>query len=162
MLEQRLAAIFRDMAVRHVRQVGAGLLGGIGLLVFALGLATLAFLPAYPTTGDVIWRMALAGFGFGLFQTPNNRTMLAAAPRERSGGASGMLGTARLLGQTTGAALVALFLARYPADGTQISLLAAVGAALLGAMLSTLRLSEAGARGAEHVRVQEGQRLRGE
>ena len=54
--------------------------------------------------------MALAGAGFGLFQTPNNRTMIAAAPRERSGGASGMLGTARLLGQTIGAALVALFL----------------------------------------------------
>jgi MFS transporter, DHA2 family, multidrug resistance protein len=29
-------------------------------------------------------------------------------------------------------------------------------------MLSMLRLSEAGARGAEHVRVQEGQRLKGE
>ena len=61
--------------------------------------------------------MALSGVGFGLFQTPNNRTMIAAAPRERSGGASGMLGTARLLGQTTGAALVALFLARYPIRG---------------------------------------------
>jgi len=150
------------IAGRLVERYPAGLLGGIGLLVFALGLATLAFLPAHPTPVDVIWRMALAGFGFGLFQTPNNRTMIAAAPRERSGGASGMLGTARLLGQTTGAALVALFLARYPAEGTQISLLAAVGAALLGAMLSMLRLSPAGARGAEHVRVQEGQRLKGE
>jgi hypothetical protein len=38
--------------------------------------------------------MAATGAGFGLFQTPNNRTMIAAAPRERSGGASGMLGTA--------------------------------------------------------------------
>jgi DHA2 family multidrug resistance protein-like MFS transporter len=150
------------IAGRLVERYPAGLLGGIGLLVFALGLATLALLPEHPTPADVIWRMAVAGFGFGLFQTPNNRTMIAAAPRERSGGASGMLGTARLLGQTTGAALVALFLARYPAEGTQIALLAAVGAALLGAILSTLRLSPAGARGAEHVRVQEGQRLKGE
>jgi MFS transporter, DHA2 family, multidrug resistance protein len=150
------------IAGRLVERYPAGLLGGIGLLVFALGLAALAFLPEQPTAVDVIWRMALAGFGFGLFQTPNNRTMIAAAPRERSGGASGMLGTARLLGQTTGAALVALFLARYADEGTHISLLAAVGAALLGAMLSMLRLSEAGARGAEHVRVQEGQRLKGE
>ena len=61
--------------------------------------------------------------------------MIAAAPRERSGGASGMLGTARLLGQTTGAALVALFLARYPSEGTQISLFVGVGFALLGAAL---------------------------
>ena len=66
--------------------------------------------------------------------------MIAAAPRERSGGASGMLGTARLLGQTTGAALVALFLARYPTEGTRISLLAGVGFALLGAALSMLQV----------------------
>lgn len=155
-------AFAAPLAGRLVERFPAGLLGGIGLLIFALGLATLATLPQHPTPFDVVWRMALAGFGFGLFQTPNNRTMIAAAPRERSGGASGMLGTARLLGQTTGAALVALFLARYPAQGTQLSLLAAVGFALIGAMLSMLRLSPAGARGAEHVRVREGQRLKGE
>ena len=106
--------------------------------------------------------MALSGAGFGLFQTPNNRTMIAAAPRERSGGASGVLGTARLLGQTLGASLVALLLARYPAEGTQISLMVGVGFALFGAVLSMLRLSSAGARGAEAIRVHESQRLKGE
>jgi hypothetical protein len=90
----------------------------------------LAFPPAHPATLDVVWRMALSGAGFGLFQAPNNRTMIAAAPRERSGGASGMLGTARLLGQTIGAALVALLLARYPVDGTQVALLVGVGFAI--------------------------------
>jgi MFS transporter, DHA2 family, multidrug resistance protein len=70
--------------------------------------------------------------------------------------------TARLLGQTTGAALVALFLGRYPHEGTRIALLTAVGFALCGALLSMLRLSPAGARGAEHVRVQEGQRMKGD
>ncbi len=150
------------IAGRLVERYPAGLLGGIGLLLFAAGLGALAMVPAAPSSFDLIWRMALAGAGFGLFQTPNNRTMIAAAPRERSGGASGMLGTARLLGQTTGAALVALFLARYPADGTRISLLAGAGFAVIGAALSMLRLSEAGARGAEHVQVHEGQRLKGE
>jgi DHA2 family multidrug resistance protein-like MFS transporter len=106
--------------------------------------------------------MALAGAGFGLFQTPNNRTMIAAAPRERSGGASGMLGTARLLGQTLGAALVALFLARAPEEGTRISLLVGVGFALLGGTLSMLRLSEVGQQGAERVRIHDDQRLKGE
>jgi DHA2 family multidrug resistance protein-like MFS transporter len=137
-------------------------LGGVGLLLFALGLGTLALLPDNPSIADVVWRMALSGAGFGLFQTPNNRTMIAAAPRERSGGASGLLGTARLLGQTTGAALVALFLARYPAQGTQYALLAGAGFALLGAALSMLRLSSVGAQGLERVRVHEGQRLKGE
>jgi MFS transporter, DHA2 family, multidrug resistance protein len=155
-------AFAAPLAGRLVERYPAGLLGGIGLLVFATGLGALALLPANPTLADVVWRMALAGAGFGLFQTPNNRTMIAAAPRERSGGASGMLGTARLLGQTAGAALVALFLARYPAEGTQISLLVGVGFALLGAVFSLLRLSSAGASGLERVRVHEGQRLKGD
>lgn len=155
-------AFTAPVAGRLVERYPAGLLGGIGLLLFAAGLGTLALLPADPAIFDVVWRMALSGAGFGLFQTPNNRTMIAAAPRERSGGASGMLGTARLLGQTTGAALVALFLALSPTEGTQHSLLAGVGFALLGAVFSMLRLSPAGTRGAERVRVQDGQRLRGE
>jgi DHA2 family multidrug resistance protein-like MFS transporter len=155
-------AFAAPLAGRLVERYPAGLLGGIGLALFACGLASLALMPANPTPFDVVWRMALSGAGFGLFQTPNNRTMIAAAPRERSGGASGMLGTARLLGQTTGAALVALFLARFPAQGTQISLFTGVGFALLGAAFSMLRLSPAGARGAERVRVRDDQRLKGE
>jgi DHA2 family multidrug resistance protein-like MFS transporter len=155
-------AFAAPIAGRLVERYPAGLLGGIGLVLFAAGLGSLAMLPANPAHFDVAWRMALSGLGFGLFQTPNNRTMIAAAPRERSGGASGMLGTARLLGQTTGAALVALFLGRFGSEGTQISLLTAVGFALLGAVLSMLRLSEAGQRGAERVQVRDDQRLKGE
>jgi DHA2 family multidrug resistance protein-like MFS transporter len=155
-------AFAAPLAGRLVERYPAGLLGGIGLVLFAAGLGSLAGLPAHPSHLDVAWRMALAGLGFGLFQTPNNRTMIAAAPRERSGGASGMLGTARLLGQTTGAALVALFLGRYPTEGTQVSLLVAVGFALSGAVLSMLRLSEAGRRGAERVAVHDHQRMKGD
>jgi DHA2 family multidrug resistance protein-like MFS transporter len=150
------------IAGRLVERVPAGLLGGIGLAIFAGGLGALALLPPDPAAFEVVWRMALAGAGFGLFQTPNNRTMIAAAPRERAGGASGMLGTARLLGQTLGAALVAMFLAFSPDNGTRLALSTGVGFALLGAALSMLRLSPAGARGAEHVRVHEAQRLKGE
>ena len=130
----------------------------LGLVLFACGLGTLALMPADPDAVRRGLAHGAGGAGFGLFQTPNNRTMIAAAPRERSGGASGMLGTARLLGQTTGAALVALFLARYPTEGTQISLLVGVGFALLGAALSMLRLSEAGAKGGQAVRVLEAPR----
>src|SRR5262249_41863907 len=48
------------------------------------------------------------GVGFGFFQSPNNRTILASAPREHAGSASGILASARLVGQTLGAALVGL------------------------------------------------------
>ena len=68
--------------------------------------------------------------------------MIAAAPRERSGGASGMLGTARLLGQTTGAALVALLFARLPENGPSACLYLAAVFAIAAAIVSTLRLRE--------------------
>ncbi len=118
----------------------AGLLGGIGLAIFAAGLLSLALLGGHPASFDICWRMALCGAGFGLFQSPNNRQMLASAPRERSGGASGMLGTARLTGQTLGAALVALIFGVAPQHGPMIALLTATAFSLAAACVSVLRL----------------------
>ncbi|HTQ13023.1 MAG TPA: MFS transporter [Rhizomicrobium sp.] len=127
---------------RLADRYSAGLLGGIGLGIFAAGLLALAFLPVHPGWLDIAWRMALAGAGFGIFQSPNNRAMIGAAPKERSGGASGMLGTARLLGQTTGAAIVALLFSRVPQTATTVSLLMATGFALVAAFVSVMRLYE--------------------
>jgi DHA2 family multidrug resistance protein-like MFS transporter len=85
-----------------------GLLGGIGLAVLCLGMTSLALLPADPRSLDIVVRMAICGAGFGFFQSPNLRALMSSAPPERSGGASGVIAIARLIGQTTGAALVAL------------------------------------------------------
>ncbi|GAB7538883.1 MFS transporter [Burkholderia sp. 3C] len=118
----------------------AGMLGGIGLGLFAAGLLALAMLGAHPAPFDIVWRMALCGAGFGLFQAPNNRTILSSAPRHRSGGASGMLGTARLTGQTLGAAIVALIFDIVPARGPTLALYAAAAFAAVAACVSLLRL----------------------
>jgi len=134
--------VMAPIAGRLSDKYPAGILGGMGLAVFAAGLLSLAFLPMRPDFFDVAWRMALAGAGFGLFQSPNNRAMIGAAPRERSGGASGMLGTARLLGQTIGAALVASLFGRVPHHATTIALFIAAGFAIAGACVSALRLVE--------------------
>jgi DHA2 family multidrug resistance protein-like MFS transporter len=120
----------------------ASILGGIGLTIFAAGLGLVGTMPLHPGTVDIVWRMAICGMGFGLFQSPNSRAIVAAAPKRRSGGASGMLGTARLLGQTTGTALVALFFGLFPHNGTTIALLAGAGIAVVAACVSCLRLLE--------------------
>jgi DHA2 family multidrug resistance protein-like MFS transporter len=118
----------------------AALLGGLGLAMMAAGLVLVAQVPPHPAFADMAWRMVLCGSGFGLFQTPNNRTLIAAAPRARSGGASGMLGTARLTGQSVGAALVAVLLAHFPHTGTYLSLYMAAGFSAAAAVVSTLRV----------------------
>lgn len=75
-------------------------LGGIRLIGIAAGLVLMATLPSHPSDLAVVWRTAVCRFSF--FNSPNNRAMISAAPAHRSSGASGMVATARLLGQTTG------------------------------------------------------------
>ena len=134
------------LAGRLLERYHAGLLGGIGMLLFAGGLWGLASLPDSPGFALILAWMMLCGAGFGLFQSPNNHTIITAAPIHRSGGASGMLSTARLVGQTSGAALVALAFNLFVDDGTHVALLAASAFAVLAAVISTLRLSQSAER----------------
>jgi len=136
------------LAGRLIGRWPDGLLGGIGLALLALGLALLAALPAHPADADIALRMALCGVGFGLFQSPNNHTILTSAPAHRSGGASGMLGTARLAGQSTGAVLVAIvfgLLGAHDGRGPAAALALAAGFAATAAVFSLLRLRATGA-----------------
>ncbi len=138
--------IVAPLSGRLADRYHSGLLGAIGMALFAGGLVALALLPANPSSLDIIWRMMLCGAGFGLFQSPNNRTLIGSAPIERTGGASGMLGTARLLGQTVGAALVALIFNLYAGQGTRVVLFTAAGFAVAAMLMSSMRLTGA-ARG---------------
>ena len=138
--------VMAPLAGYLIEKFHAGLLGAIGLLVMACGLFGLAMLPSTPTDLDIIWRMALCGAGFGLFQSPNNHTIVSSAPAHRSGGASGMLGTARLLGQSTGAALVALLFNLLGNSGTHTALLLAGILAVVAAAVSGLRVTQPRAR----------------
>ncbi|MGE0970078.1 MFS transporter [Klebsiella sp. WOUb02] len=134
--------VMAPLAGYLIEKIHAGLLGAVGLAVMACGLFGLALLPSSPSDLDIIWRMALCGAGFGLFQSPNNHTIVSSAPSHRSGGASGMLGTARLLGQSTGAALVALLFNLQGNGGTHTALLLAGGLAVVAATVSGLRVTQ--------------------
>jgi DHA2 family multidrug resistance protein-like MFS transporter len=131
------------VAGRLIGRVPDGLLGSIGLATMACGLAAMAMSPAQPANADIAWRLALCGVGFGLFQSPNNHTIVTSAPPARAGAGSGMLGTARLTGQTLGSVLLALIFALFGArstHGPQIALGVAAGFAATAAVFSGLRL----------------------
>jgi DHA2 family multidrug resistance protein-like MFS transporter len=118
----------------------AGFLGGLGLALLAVGLLLLALLPAHASDVDIVWRMAICGTGFGIFQSPNNRAMMSAAPRRRSGAAGGMLATARLTGQTAGAAAVAFIFRLQGRETTHTALYAAAAVAVVATGVSLTRL----------------------
>ncbi len=138
-----VVAIMAPIGGRLSDRYPAGLLGGIGLVVLSIGMALLATLPAEPGVINIVWRMVVCGIGFGFFQTPNMRALMLSAPPHRSGSASGIVGTARLTGQTTGAALAALCFALAGHNGAVVALALGTGFAAVGSVMSFLRLAVA-------------------
>lgn len=120
-------------------RVPAGILGGIGMAISIVALLLLAFLPADAGYIDIAWRMALCGSGFGIFLPPNARLIIGSAPRERAAAAGGLVSTVRLVGQTTGATLVAALLAIGVGAGATPPLVAAA-LALVAGLCSLARL----------------------
>ena len=119
----------------------AATISTIGLAVFALGLTLLALLPTQAQAWDIGARSLVCGIGFGFFQSPNNREMLANASRENSGYASGVLAIMRTFGQCLGGALVGVVLSIVaPAGAVDLSLWIAVLATMLALLFSLSRL----------------------
>jgi len=113
-------ALCAPIAGRLTNRFDATRISSIGVLIFCLGLVSLAALPAPPTTNDFLWRVALCGMGYGLFLPPNNKEMFASAAKNRTAAASGVLSTARTTGQSIGAALVAVGIALV--GGTKVDI----------------------------------------
>ena len=125
-----VVAVIAPFTGRLADRYPVGILSGAGLAVLALGLGLLSLLPADPSSFNIAWRMLICGLGFGFFNTPNNRAIITSAPRQRTGGASGMQAAGRLFGQTTGAALVALVFGLAPINGTTVTLVCGAAIAL--------------------------------
>jgi DHA2 family multidrug resistance protein-like MFS transporter len=141
-----VVAIMAPIGGRLSDRYPVGILGGIGLALLGIGMVLLATLPTEPGTANIVWRMVLCGIGFGFFQTPNLRAMMSSAPSHRSGSASSIVATARLTGQTLGAALASLCFALGGHDGATLALALGAGFAALGSVMSFLRLAVAPSR----------------
>ena len=117
----------------------AAVLSGCGAAAMSLGLIMLVLLPRDVSNAWVMAAMFLAGIGFGFFQTPNNRAMVGAAPRSRSGAAGGMQATIRVFGQSFGTALVAVAFSLPFGNGPTIALSFAACCAALAVVVNVVR-----------------------
>ena len=135
-----VVGIMAPIAGRLSDRYPVGALGGIGMAILAGGMLLLAAQPDRPDVAVIVCSMAICGAGFGFFQSPNLRALLTSAPPSRTGSASGIVGLARLIGQTTGAALVAACFHLSPLHGPRTALLLGAGFAGLACMASFARL----------------------
>lgn len=119
-------------------------LGALGLGLLTVSLILLILLPANPAALDIGWRVVLCGAGFSLFLTPNSRAIMISAPHARSGAASGLTASARLIGQTAGTAMVAVIFRSQFHEASHVPLIAAAILSTIGAGLCLMRVVDKG------------------
>jgi DHA2 family multidrug resistance protein-like MFS transporter len=139
-----LVAVMAPIAGRLSDRYSPGALGGIGLALLSSGLVALLTMSTGVTAFDIAWRMAWCGIGFGFFQAPNLKAIMGSAPPHRAGGASGIVATARLIGQATGAALVAYCFTLSSTRGTSYALMLAAAFAAAASIASFSRMAVGG------------------
>jgi EmrB/QacA subfamily drug resistance transporter len=110
---------------------GSRLLAPLAMAITTAALLLLTQLDATSPLSDIWWRLALAGVGLGLFQSPNARSLMGAAPQSQQGMASGVFATARITGQALSVAVAG-------------AVFASLGGAAAGSALAAAAASAAG------------------
>jgi EmrB/QacA subfamily drug resistance transporter len=98
-------AIVSPAAGALADRIGSRWLAPAALAVTAVALLLLTQLDATSLMFAMAWRLGLAGVGLGLFQAPNTRALMDAAPASQQGMASGVFATARITGQALSVAV---------------------------------------------------------
>ena len=149
MAEPLVMAIIAPLSGTLSDRVPTWIPSTFGMGVLAGGLFLLSRLGAASTQLAVVVALAVSGFGIGAFISPNSSALMGSAPANRQGIAAGMLATARnvgmVLGVGFGGAVYTTVLVRAGGGSAALftairtSFLAAVGVALLGVILSSVR-----------------------
>lgn len=134
-------AMASPWAGRRADRASADRVQGGGLMLAAGGLAGYALVPAAQPVAVALCGL-IAGAGFGLFQAPNSRKMMAYAPRQRGGAAAGMLALSRLSGQIGGVAMAGWIFGLTASSNGRFGLVAAA-IALIGSLTVMVSASKA-------------------
>jgi MFS family permease len=100
-------ALLAPLAGWLSEKVSARLLTAVGLTLKAIACVLLAYVSVNASSFDLVLRLGLLGLGLGIFQTPNNNSLMSSIPRERLGVGSSFLSVVRSLGHSAGTALAA-------------------------------------------------------
>ena len=132
-------------------RIGSQLLVLLGMTFLTFGLFFLSRLGSQSPLSDVVMALGVTGVGFGLFISPNNSTLMGAAPSNQQGSAAGIMATARNVGMVLGVglsgAILTTFLLHVQANSSTTALFEAIntsflvttGVAALGVLISIFR-----------------------
>ncbi|HMI48618.1 MAG TPA: MFS transporter [Gemmatimonadaceae bacterium] len=124
-------AIVAPVAGALSDRIGSRMLAPLALAVLTVALLLLTQLDATSPMAEIWWRLAFAGVGLGLFQSPNTRSLMSAAPESQQGMAAGVFATARITGQALSIAVTG-------------AVFATLGGAAAGSALAVMPAGDAG------------------
>jgi MFS family permease len=107
--------IVAPLAGRLADRLGARPLTVTGMALVAAALVVLGALR--PSTPALLALLAVTGVGLGLFTSPNNASIMGAAPEQQAGMASGVLNMSRGLGTALGLAVTGTIFVAAGGDG---------------------------------------------
>jgi len=103
-----MQALFSPFAGRLSDKKEPQVLASIGMGLIAVGLIFLIFLNPNTPLWQIISCLALLGFGFALFSSPNTHAVMGSVEKKYYGIASSILGTMRMSGQMLSMAVTTL------------------------------------------------------
>ena len=103
-------AIVASISGRLSDRYDPRILASAGMAVIVTGLIMLTFLSAESSLTWLLFILALVGFGFGLFSSPNTNAIMGSVDRRYLGIASATVGTMRLTGQMMSMGIATLIL----------------------------------------------------
>jgi EmrB/QacA subfamily drug resistance transporter len=106
-------ALFSPLAGRLSDRIEPRYVASAGMTLSAAGLFLLTFLHAHHHLGFVVGSLALLGFGFALFSSPNVNAAMGAVDKKFYGVASAALSTMRLVGQMFSMGIAMMIIALY-------------------------------------------------
>lgn len=117
----------------------------LGLAVATVGLWLVSTLQPQSGWWEFIWKASFIGLGVGLFQSPNLREVMALAPADHRGVASGLTSLSRTMGTITGMPVVTMIFSYFMGEGSggvgRAVLAQTRPEALAGAMSSAFRFT---------------------
>jgi len=106
-------AFFSPLAGKLSDVVEPQIIASIGMAISAAGLTLMALFDEDTSTLEIVLALAVLGFGFALFSSPNTNAIMGAVERRHYGVASAAVGTMRLIGQVLSIAIATLFISIY-------------------------------------------------
>jgi EmrB/QacA subfamily drug resistance transporter len=123
---------------RIANRVGARMIMAAGMASMGVGLLLLTLIGRVPNVWLIEIALLIIGVGLGLNTGPVNSVAVANVAASRSGTASGLLNTARMIGATLGVAVLGSIFAVHAGEGAGEGMVSGLRVALFGGAVAEL------------------------